>query len=569
MARVEWTRQSGDDVETLLGIMLCREFPNATRLKPSQGDGGIDVFVAGPDGMTVYQIKAYTGPLTSAQKRHIRESWNTLLEYSEANSLTIARWYLVTLENPTKEQVEWLNELTGSVEFPCVWKGRDFADGLAAKYPDVVDYYLQDGKERLEKVVSRFLGLARHENVVESPASTTESLEELHAALNQFDPHFYYDFSVAAALPDGSCPPIEDDKTPRLVSVVQFGNGKQCVTYRIIARYNGATSDRPIPGAMTLEAETGTELQQRIEAWIKFGTPLDNVPAKMIELDLPGGFAVPPGDALVTIGPTEPDGIPVEMTLRILDSVNSTLAELDFITDEVTHGVEGQSVRAVGHDARTNVVRYELRIHFIENTFTIDLHSDSLKGRVPSDLVPVIEFLNNMRPSRKLQFAVRDGPELGRPTEITEAMITEEAGRLHRDVCDYLVVIQKQVLERIVFPDLSTTTWDRIEEWAQAAAILDGEEITGTWDELHIHLAAGVDPPSGVQRASFLRPLAVRIEETSYELGMVVTDLATMHVDTTRPPKLHEDHSDIWIVPGPDNAVTMRSLQASDPPTGQ
>ena len=40
MARVEWTRQSGDDVETVVGMLLCSQRPNAVRVRPSQGDGG-------------------------------------------------------------------------------------------------------------------------------------------------------------------------------------------------------------------------------------------------------------------------------------------------------------------------------------------------------------------------------------------------------------------------------------------------------------------------------------------------------------------------------------------------
>ncbi|MGH9920759.1 MAG: restriction endonuclease [Nitrososphaerales archaeon] len=77
MARVEWSRQSGDDVEAVLGILLCREHPTATRVKPSVGDGGIDVWVPEGDTATVYQIKRYTGNITATRKGHIKESWET------------------------------------------------------------------------------------------------------------------------------------------------------------------------------------------------------------------------------------------------------------------------------------------------------------------------------------------------------------------------------------------------------------------------------------------------------------------------------------------------------------
>lgn len=61
MARVEWSRLSGEEVEAVVAILLCREHPTAVRVKPSRGDGGIDVWVPGDGSAIVYQIKGYTG----------------------------------------------------------------------------------------------------------------------------------------------------------------------------------------------------------------------------------------------------------------------------------------------------------------------------------------------------------------------------------------------------------------------------------------------------------------------------------------------------------------------------
>ena len=80
MARVEWTRQSGDDVEAVVAMLLCNQYPNAVRVRPSQGDGGIDVFVPGPAGFgaerAVYQVKKYSENLTSSQNRKIKRSYS-------------------------------------------------------------------------------------------------------------------------------------------------------------------------------------------------------------------------------------------------------------------------------------------------------------------------------------------------------------------------------------------------------------------------------------------------------------------------------------------------------------
>jgi hypothetical protein len=112
VARVEWSRLSGDEAEAVIGIMLCREHPTATRVKPSQGDGGIDVWVPEGDTAIVYQIKSYTGNINASRRAKVKKSWKTLLDYAQENSITISDWYLVMPENPTTGQLKWLEELT-------------------------------------------------------------------------------------------------------------------------------------------------------------------------------------------------------------------------------------------------------------------------------------------------------------------------------------------------------------------------------------------------------------------------------------------------------------------------
>ncbi len=87
MARVEWTRQSGEDVEAVVAMLLCTEYPNAWRIRPGRGDGGVDVFVPLSDDRAlrdVYQVKKFASNLTSSQKRKIRASFDELLKSAEA-----------------------------------------------------------------------------------------------------------------------------------------------------------------------------------------------------------------------------------------------------------------------------------------------------------------------------------------------------------------------------------------------------------------------------------------------------------------------------------------------------
>jgi hypothetical protein len=156
VGRVAWSLIEPGTVEQLVGIFICRENPRAMRIRPSQGDGGIDVLVPAPGNpqtVVVYQVKCFHQNLTGGQKTQIEKSYRRVRRFATAHSLTITAWYLTLPLNPTNENWQWLLEFTADAEFPCEWRGLDYLEGLAAKYPDVVDYYLHDGKQRLDQAI--------------------------------------------------------------------------------------------------------------------------------------------------------------------------------------------------------------------------------------------------------------------------------------------------------------------------------------------------------------------------------------------------------------------------------
>lgn len=122
MARVEWSRLTGEDIESIYGVLLAREYPRSTRLKPSQGDGGIDILVPGAEGYTVFQVKGYTGSISTSRKRHITNSWKRFQEYARERNLSIHEWFLSVPENPTKEQLDWISKLTSGAAHYCGWE---------------------------------------------------------------------------------------------------------------------------------------------------------------------------------------------------------------------------------------------------------------------------------------------------------------------------------------------------------------------------------------------------------------------------------------------------------------
>src|SRR4051812_4626346 len=245
MSRIEWMRLEPGDVEHVVAMLLCRENPSAQRVRPSRGDGGIDVFV--PDsqgGIIVYQVKAFSSNLTAGQKRQITASFEELLETSRTRGIPVSAWHLTLPVDGTPENHQWLTELVANRVSVAEWRGLAFVDGLASEYPAVIDYYLRDGKDRLQATIDRLSSLLLlssgpstggsrgpgDSNMTGlSPGTAIEGLMDLHALLNETDPHYRYDFAVSAERPD-----VRHETEP--VAIHQRGNASRCVTIRVYAR---------------------------------------------------------------------------------------------------------------------------------------------------------------------------------------------------------------------------------------------------------------------------------------------------------------------------------------------
>ncbi len=167
MSPVPWVTVAPELVEKIVAVMLSRENGRAQRIRPSRGDGGLDVVVPSganlPGPVVDYQVKYFATNLTAHQKTQIVHSLLSARDthVDPASSFTIDRWLLTMPLDQTREQSEWLARLalTYEIPFPVEWRGLSFLDGLAAKYQDVVDYYLADGRSRLETAIKDLRGL--------------------------------------------------------------------------------------------------------------------------------------------------------------------------------------------------------------------------------------------------------------------------------------------------------------------------------------------------------------------------------------------------------------------------
>jgi hypothetical protein len=199
MGRVEWLALGGDEVETLLANLIYNHDGRAIRIRPFQGDYGIDIIIpaaSNPEKWDVYQVKKFAQNLTSGQKAQIVKSFGRVLVGMLRRNVPLNDWYLVLPLDPTFENLQWLkgvpeeaidklnkdNPKLTDEELARIeawlkvpdrvigWKGLTFCESLVADYPYVVDYYLRGGRERLREAVADVAKLlGRVSSVRESP----------------------------------------------------------------------------------------------------------------------------------------------------------------------------------------------------------------------------------------------------------------------------------------------------------------------------------------------------------------------------------------------------------------
>ena len=107
MGLVEWTRLSGEQVEELVAVLLCRKIPKMVRIRPSAGDKGIDLLVQKQNNtLEVYQVKKFATNLTASQRKQIQNSLSRFEQYRIERSVTISEWHLVLPLDPTHENLQ-------------------------------------------------------------------------------------------------------------------------------------------------------------------------------------------------------------------------------------------------------------------------------------------------------------------------------------------------------------------------------------------------------------------------------------------------------------------------------
>lgn len=300
MTPIPWTTLEGGQCETLVSVMLLREYPDGVRIRPSQGDGGIDVLVPVPGNrnlVDIYQIKRFAQNLTSSQKRQIKRSIIRIRETIESDDLKVRNWHLTMPLDPTSQNLTWLKDQFNDPNVGVSWKGLTFIEGLVSKYPEVVDYYLNNGLGRFEAQLDRVLQMGQLLRDSEN-SGLALGVEAVQAAgvtlvnhLNSMDPHYKYDIYVTNEMPES----VERYVVPRTMLIQTAGKpGGPYITLVVIAHYNEAPIDRPLRVDARIIHGGDPEILRQLDDFHSFGGRLSMGPEN--------------AQVQVTGNPLQPDG---------------------------------------------------------------------------------------------------------------------------------------------------------------------------------------------------------------------------------------------------------------------
>jgi hypothetical protein len=553
--RVDWGARDGNEVEAVIANLLYNDNGRAVRVRPGQGDYGIDVLVpatGNSEPWDIYQVKKYAANLSSSQKTKIVKSFSRLLIGLVRKGLPIHDWYLVTPLDPTviNDLRGWFSRLPESaishakalkkeplttdeevvarawLDAPgrkIEWKGLPFCDNLAARYWYVVDYYLHGGRDRIRDATDSVAGLlagdmkARKQSDAEpgdgaaallEPSEIIDHLTLLDTVLNT-DPHFIYGHGISLTMPA-----IEYE--PGLVAAtIQSLPSEKWLYFKIYQRSAQSLEERPIPIHLEFTFAEGTPEHEAYEHWKRYGKPF-TAPAKF-SLDLPGGLGTEDSEGSVSI-PAPYERKAYELRMRVVDPDGTKLADLKFAMRS-TAAVKGTGAWTTGTDpsgVMTNEGFYEKSPDAVQRVnFTLA----PLAGQVAATVQPAVCFARHLEAPNKIQVA---GP-VGMFNDMIQ--LDSAQGMVPPSIDKFitsLTTIQTRTNQIIRIPDLTQITDGEVRDIHRAARLIDGDIYVGKWRREAIEGVTSGSMKVGEHIQIQLDiPLRVKIEEEILELGTV------------------------------------------------
>jgi hypothetical protein len=471
MVRIDWADPalSGELFEKIVGCLLGIEHPDSVRVRPSQGDGGVDIFTpVGDDQIDVHQVKHYPRDLHwSKVKASLRR-----LAGGTWEDRTIRTWYLTVPKQPTPENLTKLAEIVADVwdepPFETRWFGEDRLAALAARHPEVGDYYRGDGRAQLQRIIGDWESYLSRMAGGESPRieDVQERLTEIAAALGRGDPHFEYGLDVHPAGRATGAPP-----RPGAIAMSSQPVGDHVVSCQTYLRYRGAEEDAG--DRLGLRLDLRPEARQVVAQAIAVGgEPVELTPADIIDFQGPAlGHQMPAGAEFFARITPYVDITPAVLRL-VLATEQGARTVVPFTRRSLSPGTEGATAvwesphRCFTLTTVANVVQERVRLS-LERTFEFE----GPITRVAGD----INLTRALQPGTTISLAPDRGPV--DTTSVSVTLAQSYVDPLAVSMLDALRVIQDHTRSIVSIPE--ETTVDGLRDVIEVAALLDGLATTG------------------------------------------------------------------------------------------
>lgn len=553
--RIPWTRYSGEDVESVLATFISLEERDAIKIRPSRGDGGIDLIVyLDAETVDIYQIKKFAENLKGSQKAQIENSWKELSATTADLRVKINSWHLVMPLDPTNENLKWAKELVEPSGTKLIWDGLSRVDGWASKHPEVVDYYFSNGKEEVSEYAAKLLSMANLPDCSD-PAILENRLCDLCSHLDKLDPYYAYSVHVLSEYDrrDDFCP-----SAPGVVmSQILVTPGAGRIAIDVIEKTPIASMLHPLTFSMKIIAETDDEKEQA-QNFIEYGMPFTSLPAEVINqsYQLPVGLSCD-GFRRGVIKSLEQD---TSNCIRSASLFWEGCGELQLIVDKATHGTKGAFFSV--HDA-TETFRLNFKWNVSQSGGTINYEFSfiNLTNKRSRDVARTYRFLSEAT-DKKVDLRINGTSALFFNLGIRDDLV-DMVNKIY-SLAVALETVNGVADSEMPFPDINKTTKGAVAYLRDAARLLDGEAVVYSWESHWFNLngneVQNLECPS---LARWIKPLTVRLGNKEAFCGFVQTTLVAGSSECSTDQM---NDSERKLVLTPDDQYGNKAIRVIVPP---
>lgn len=553
--RIPWTRYSGEDVESVLATFISLEERNAIKIRPSRGDGGIDLIVyLDAETVDIYQIKKFAENLKNSQKAQIENSWQELSATTAVLHVKENSWHLVMPLDPTNENLRWAKELVEPSGTKFIWDGLSRVDGWASKYPEVIDYYFSNGKEEVSEYAAKLLSMANLPDCSD-PVILENRLRDLCSNLDKLDPYYAYSVHVLSEYDK------RDDFCTRAPGVVMSqilvtpGSGR--IAIDVIEKTPIASMLHPLTFSVKIIAETDEEKEQA-QNFIEYGMPFTSLPAEVIDQDC----QLPVGRSYEGFR----RGIIKSYDLNTSNCIRSAslfwegCGELQLIVDKTTHGSKGVFFSA-HDDTETFKLNFKWDASQPGGTLNYEFSFSNLANKRSRDVARTYRFLSEAT-DKKVDLRINGTSALSFNLDIRDDLI-DLINKIY-GLAVALETVNRAADSEMPFPDVYKTTKGEIANLRDAARLLDGESVVYSWESHWFNLdgdkVQNIECPS---LALWIKPLTVRLGDRGVFCGFAQTTLVVGSFECSTD---QTNDSERKLVLSPDDQYGNKAVRVMVPP---